>query len=165
MNLMCSSVHLCCCLGAPAAAAAVTVQVGHTIQDRGINEACGGQVLRVDVGLSKGCGNGEVQVLEILADGQQVVRLSETKAPQALLTGMQQQQAQAQQQVLGQQAQTQQMLPKQRQPQPQQPASSGSSWLPASLRSLWQDQPQAEAAAAQAVKHDGSRSRVEPTPA
>lgn len=38
------------------------LQVGHTIQDRGINGACGGQVLRVDVGLSAGCGNGEVQV-------------------------------------------------------------------------------------------------------
>jgi hypothetical protein len=38
------------------------VQVGHTIQDKGINGACDGRVLRVDVGLSAGCGNGEVQV-------------------------------------------------------------------------------------------------------
>jgi hypothetical protein len=153
---------------AAAAAAAAPEQVGHTIQDRGINEACGGQVLRVDVGLSKGCGNGEVQVLEILADGQQVVRLSENKAPQALLTGMQQQQqAQAHEQVSGQQQQAkgQQALPKQQQQPQQPPAGSGSSWLPGSWRSLWQDQQQGGGAGAQAGKHQGSTTRVEPTPA
>ena len=31
--------------------------VGHTIQDAGINSACGGRVLRIDVGLSAGCGD------------------------------------------------------------------------------------------------------------
>ncbi|WIA20087.1 hypothetical protein OEZ85_005946 [Tetradesmus obliquus] len=56
--------------------------VGHTIQDRGINGACGGRVLRVDVGLSAGCGNGEVQVLEITQDGHHIVRLRENKEPQ-----------------------------------------------------------------------------------
>jgi hypothetical protein len=45
-------------------------QVGHTIQDKGINGACGGRVLRVDVGLSAGCGNGEVQVRLQLAGWQ-----------------------------------------------------------------------------------------------
>ena len=36
--------------------------VGHTIQDAGINSACGGRVVRVDVGLSAGCGDGDPQV-------------------------------------------------------------------------------------------------------
>jgi hypothetical protein len=127
-------------------------------------------VLRVDVGLSKGCGNGEVQVLEILADGQQVVRLSESKAPQALLTGVQQQeqQADAREQVVGQQQQAQvQALPKQPSQQQQQQASAdgGGNWLLESWRSLWQDQQQGGGAGEQAGKHEGSRTRVEPTPA
>ena len=42
--------------------------VGHTIQTEGINDACGGRVFRVDVGLSRGCGDGEPEVLEILDD-------------------------------------------------------------------------------------------------
>lgn len=42
--------------------------VGHTIQAQGINSACDGRVIRIDVGMSKGCGNGDVQVLEILKD-------------------------------------------------------------------------------------------------
>ncbi|KAH9539155.1 hypothetical protein CY35_15G043600 [Sphagnum magellanicum] len=43
--------------------------VGHTIQDRrGINSICNDTVIRVDVGLSKGCGDGEPQVLEIMND-------------------------------------------------------------------------------------------------
>lgn len=42
--------------------------VGHTIQSQGINSACDGQVVRIDVGMSEGCGNREVQVLEILKD-------------------------------------------------------------------------------------------------
>ena len=41
--------------GLPGAARMV---VGHTIQSGGINSACEGRVLRVDVGLSKGCGDG-----------------------------------------------------------------------------------------------------------
>ena len=36
--------------------------VGHTNQDAGINAACGQRVYRIDVGLSKGCGNGEPEV-------------------------------------------------------------------------------------------------------
>ncbi|EIE25532.1 Metallo-dependent phosphatase [Coccomyxa subellipsoidea C-169] len=36
--------------------------VGHTIQDAGINSACEDRVFRIDVGLSKGCGDGEPQV-------------------------------------------------------------------------------------------------------
>ncbi|PNH05029.1 hypothetical protein TSOC_008764 [Tetrabaena socialis] len=50
--------------------------VGHTIQTRGINSACEGRVIRVDVGMSHGCGNGNVEVLEVLQDGQ-VRRLRE----------------------------------------------------------------------------------------
>ncbi len=43
--------------------------VGHTVQRGGINAACGGQVWRIDVGLSKVYG-GKPEVLEI--DGDQV---------------------------------------------------------------------------------------------
>jgi hypothetical protein len=46
--------------------------MGHTIQQSGINAVCGGKALRVDVGMSKGCGDGEVEVLEIRKDGAQV---------------------------------------------------------------------------------------------
>ena len=41
---------------------AARMVVGHTIQDAGINSACGERVFRIDVGLSKGCGNGEPEV-------------------------------------------------------------------------------------------------------
>lgn len=44
--------------------------VGHTIQTRGINSACESRVVRVDVGMSHGCGDGPVEVLEVLKDGQ-----------------------------------------------------------------------------------------------
>ena len=44
--------------------------VGHTIQEAGVNAACGNQVIRVDVGLSQGCGDGAPEVLEILGDGR-----------------------------------------------------------------------------------------------
>ena len=37
--------------------------VGHTIQEQGINSACAEQVFRIDVGMSKGCGNGEPEVM------------------------------------------------------------------------------------------------------
>jgi hypothetical protein len=43
--------------------------VGHTIQEMGINAACGGQVWRIDVGMSRFYGHRPVQVLE-LKDGQ-----------------------------------------------------------------------------------------------
>jgi hypothetical protein len=60
------------------------VVVGHTIQaPHGVNAACDGKVLRVDVGMSKGCGDGKPEVLEILDDGRGgVFRLSldESKA-------------------------------------------------------------------------------------
>ena len=47
------------------------VVVGHTIQQPGgVNAACDGQVLRVDVGMSAGCGGSRPEVLEILKDGQ-----------------------------------------------------------------------------------------------
>jgi hypothetical protein len=42
--------------------------VGHTIQQAGVNAACGGRVLRVDVGLSAGCGDMDPEVLEIRDD-------------------------------------------------------------------------------------------------
>jgi len=44
--------------------------VGHTIQTKGINGACGNQVIRVDVGMSKGCINGIPEVLEIKGDNE-----------------------------------------------------------------------------------------------
>ena len=50
--------------------------VGHTIQSVGINSACDGKVFRIDVGLSKGCGDGAPEVLEILKD-KEVRRLRE----------------------------------------------------------------------------------------
>lgn len=53
--------------------------VGHTIQGSGINAACDGQVLRIDVGMSKGCGGNEPEVLEIL-DDKVVRRLQEPGA-------------------------------------------------------------------------------------
>jgi hypothetical protein len=51
--------------------------VGHTIQEEGINSACQGRVIRIDVGLSAGCGDGEPQVLEIIGDGVKVRRIRE----------------------------------------------------------------------------------------
>jgi hypothetical protein len=46
--------------------------MGHTIQSEGITAVCGAQAVRVDVGLSKGCGNGLPEVLEINGGGSQV---------------------------------------------------------------------------------------------
>ena len=46
--------------------------MGHTIQDAGVNAACGGKALRVDVGMSKGCGGNQPEALEVLGDGQRV---------------------------------------------------------------------------------------------
>ena len=39
--------------------------MGHTIQKNGINGACENRAIRIDVGMSKGCGNGLPEVLEI----------------------------------------------------------------------------------------------------
>ncbi|KAL9237524.1 hypothetical protein vseg_012060 [Gypsophila vaccaria] len=39
--------------------------MGHTIQGEGINGACGDKAIRIDVGMSRGCGNGLPEVLEI----------------------------------------------------------------------------------------------------
>ncbi|KAL6202565.1 hypothetical protein ACLB2K_026273 [Fragaria x ananassa] len=39
--------------------------MGHTIQEFGINGACNERAIRIDVGMSKGCGNGLPEVLEI----------------------------------------------------------------------------------------------------
>nr|ADE75787.1 unknown [Picea sitchensis] len=44
--------------------------VGHTIQTLGINGACENRVIRVDVGMSKGCINGIPEVLEIKGDSE-----------------------------------------------------------------------------------------------
>ncbi|KAM7486648.1 hypothetical protein LguiA_002657 [Lonicera macranthoides] len=44
--------------------------MGHTIQARGINGACDNRAIRIDVGLSKGCGNGLPEVLEISGDSK-----------------------------------------------------------------------------------------------
>uniref|UniRef100_A0A0A9D0Y1 Uncharacterized protein n=1 Tax=Arundo donax TaxID=35708 RepID=A0A0A9D0Y1_ARUDO len=46
--------------------------MGHTIQTQGINAVCGAQAVRVDVGLSRGCGNGLPEVLEINGHGAEV---------------------------------------------------------------------------------------------
>lgn len=58
--------------------------VGHTIQDMGVNGACDGKVLRVDVGMSQGCGNHESEVVEILNDGKLVRRLRSGEAPEII---------------------------------------------------------------------------------
>ncbi|CAO2838580.1 unnamed protein product [Amaranthus hypochondriacus] len=39
--------------------------MGHTIQGKGINGACEGKAIRIDVGMSRGCINGLPEVLEI----------------------------------------------------------------------------------------------------
>lgn len=39
--------------------------MGHTIQEAGINGACENRAIRIDVGMSKGCGGGLPEVLEI----------------------------------------------------------------------------------------------------
>ncbi|KAL5204581.1 hypothetical protein ABZP36_009452 [Zizania latifolia] len=46
--------------------------MGHTIQAEGITAVCGAQAVRVDVGLSRGCGNGLPEVLEINGGGTEV---------------------------------------------------------------------------------------------
>lgn len=120
----------------------------------------------MDVGLSKGCGNGEVQVLEILADGQQVVRLQEGREPQ-VLKGQQQQQQEAPQLLQQQHAAlgSPQRDGQQQQIQQQQQGEKGS-WFPESLRALLQGQSEA-VGLQQGGKQQGgsSAARCEPTPA
>ncbi|KAH7681218.1 Metallo-dependent phosphatases protein [Dioscorea alata] len=47
--------------------------MGHTIQEDGINGVCEDKAIRIDVGLSKGCGDGFPEVLEISMDGKMTV--------------------------------------------------------------------------------------------
>lgn len=63
--------------------------VGHTIQQHGINSVCDDMVYRVDVGLSKGCGDGTPEILVIHEDGKRVERVSEPE-PAAANLGQQQ---------------------------------------------------------------------------
>lgn len=44
--------------------------MGHTIQELGINGVCDDRAIRIDVGMSKGCGNGLPEVLEIKGNSQ-----------------------------------------------------------------------------------------------
>uniref|UniRef100_A0A803MUQ1 Calcineurin-like phosphoesterase domain-containing protein n=1 Tax=Chenopodium quinoa TaxID=63459 RepID=A0A803MUQ1_CHEQI len=44
--------------------------MGHTIQGKGINGACEGKAIRIDVGMSKGCINGLPEVLEIAKNSE-----------------------------------------------------------------------------------------------
>ncbi|CAI9108547.1 OLC1v1008174C1 [Oldenlandia corymbosa var. corymbosa] len=44
--------------------------MGHTIQESGINGVCNNTAIRIDVGMSKGCGNGLAEVLEISENSQ-----------------------------------------------------------------------------------------------
>ncbi|XP_068662121.1 shewanella-like protein phosphatase 2 [Aristolochia californica] len=46
--------------------------MGHTIQEMGINGVCQNRAIRIDVGLSKGCGNGLPEVLEIKGDTKEI---------------------------------------------------------------------------------------------
>jgi len=48
--------------------------IGHTVQERGMNAACDGQVYRIDVGLSQYYGGRTVQVLEIGPSGVKVLQ-------------------------------------------------------------------------------------------
>ncbi|KAK3016559.1 hypothetical protein RJ639_005820 [Escallonia herrerae] len=44
--------------------------MGHTIQQSGINGACGNRAIRIDVGMSRGCGDGLPEVLEIVGNSE-----------------------------------------------------------------------------------------------
>lgn len=50
--------------------------MGHTIQEGGISGACSNRAIRIDVGMSKGCGNGLAEVLEIKENSQITVLTS-----------------------------------------------------------------------------------------
>ncbi|GJP31118.1 hypothetical protein CLOM_g9550 [Closterium sp. NIES-68] len=56
--------------------------MGHTIQQPGgINATCRGKAIRVDVGMSEGCGGAEAEILEIRKDREVwVVRAAEEPA-------------------------------------------------------------------------------------
>ncbi|PIA33210.1 hypothetical protein AQUCO_04200158v1 [Aquilegia coerulea] len=51
--------------------------MGHTIQEMGINGVCDNQAIRIDVGMSKGCGNGLPEVLEIIGNSEVRILTSE----------------------------------------------------------------------------------------
>ena len=53
------------------------VVVGHTIQQSGggATATCNGKVIRVDVGMSRGCGGNVSEGVEILNDGEKITRL------------------------------------------------------------------------------------------
>ncbi|KAL5724493.1 Synaptotagmin-like protein 2 [Ranunculus cassubicifolius] len=51
--------------------------MGHTIQETGINGVCDNSAIRIDVGMSKGCGNGYPEVLEIIGNSR--LRILTTK--------------------------------------------------------------------------------------
>lgn len=58
--------------------------VGHSIQQPvGLNGACDNKVIRVDVGLSKGCGDGMPQVLEIRGDNE--LRILSSRLPPSIM--------------------------------------------------------------------------------
>lgn len=58
--------------------------VGHTIQQPiGLNGACDNKVIRVDVGLSKGCSDGMPQVLEIRGDSE--LRILSSRLPPTVI--------------------------------------------------------------------------------
>jgi len=49
--------------------------MGHTIQEGGINGACGNRAIRIDVGMSEGCINGLPEVLEINENSEARIRI------------------------------------------------------------------------------------------
>jgi len=58
------------------ASGTVRMLVGHTIQRDGINSACQGRVFRLDVGMSRGCGDSRPEVL-VIEDDEVVSVLAE----------------------------------------------------------------------------------------
>eukprot|EP00877_Chromochloris_zofingiensis_P014833 jgi/Chrzof1/9603/Cz04g09110.t1 len=154
--------------------------VGHTIQDRGITSACDNKVFRIDVGMSQGCGNGHVEVLEIREDNQ-VLRLREGQdvvqmSPEAITTaasaaavaaaaasaggaaqGASTPAGNPQQAAAGHAASSQQQQPQQPQPAQQE--------VPGILRSgFWSLQRHMHANAAAEGHATSSSSRTTPTP-
>ena len=62
------------------------VVVGHTIQKGGggATAACDGKVLRVDVGMSQGCGGNTSEGVEILNDGEKITRMVDGQGRQPM---------------------------------------------------------------------------------
>ena len=62
------------------------VVVGHTIQKGGggATAACDGKVLRVDVGMSRGCGGNTSEGVEILNDGEKITRMVDGRGRQPM---------------------------------------------------------------------------------